>query len=697
MDRHPNPPRRRTVRRRASAFRAARRAAAVRRRAFRVIACVALAVSACSAFLAGALATGAGSVPGVDQLASRPLPSDTLVYDRTGQVLLADLHPPGYRHYERPLDAMGPYLPRATVAIEDANFWNEPGVSPLGTARAVWADLRARAVVEGGSTITQQLVKERLVGGDHSLARKLREAAGALQISKRFSKRQILGMYLNATFYGGTAYGAGAASRVYFHEDASQLDLAQAALLAGLPQGPTELDPLTHWDAAKRRQHQVLDAMVRAHDISPAEAERAFAEDLSPPDHLFGPTTTDLAPAFVDYVSAELADRFGRDAVQGGGLQVTTSLDWNVQQLAQRAVTDAVDANRWRQVTDGALVSIDPTTGQVVALVGSAGRDRPGGQYDLAVWPPRSPGSTFKIFTYATAISSRRYTMVAPVPDTPLTIRLPGQPAYSPENYGRRYVGVCQLQECLGNSLNVPAVQVELGTGVEAIVDQARRMGAPPYQQHGGTYTGGDPASSFGLSLTLGGYGETPLQMATGASALAAGGVLHQPQAILDVTSGTGQRVYRTDESGQRVLDPGAAYIVSQMLTDETNRRLVFGDTTPLRLSGHTAAAKTGTTDDFTDAWTVGYTPSLATAVWMGNADSSPMLSGSDGMVVAAPAWQRFMQDALDQMGKGDEWYVPPADVAMQWVNGRPAWFLPGTSPGTPPPALPDGVHLGDG
>src|SRR5262245_58136110 len=295
MDRHPNPPRRRTVRRRASAFRAARRAAAVRRQVIRVVACVALAVGTCSALLAGALATGAGSVRGVDQLASRPLPSDTLIYDRTGQVLLADLHPPGYRHYERPLDAMGRYLPQATVAIEDANFWNEPGVSPLGTARAVWADIRARAVVEGGSTITQQLARERLVGDDHSLARKLREAAGALQISGRFSKRQILGMYLNATFYGGTAYGAEAASRVYFHKAASQLDLAEAALLAGLPQGPTGLDPLSHWDAAKRRQHQVLDAMVRVHDISPAEAERAFAEDLSPPDHLFGPTTTDLA------------------------------------------------------------------------------------------------------------------------------------------------------------------------------------------------------------------------------------------------------------------------------------------------------------------------------------------------------------------------------------------------------------------
>jgi membrane peptidoglycan carboxypeptidase len=695
MDSHPNPPRRRAVRRRASAFHAGRRAASVRRRVIRIVACVALAAGACVAILAGAVATGAGSVANVDQLASQPLPSDTLIYDRSGKVLLADLHPLGYRHYEKPLGDMGRYLPQATVAIEDANFWNEPAVSPQSILRAAWADLRARAVVEGGSTITQQLVKERLVGDNQSIMRKLHEAASAMRISKDLSKQQILGLYLNATFYGATAYGAEAASRIYFHKSASQLDLAQAALLAGLPQAPTRLDPLAHWDAAKQRQHQVLDAMVHSHVISQTEADQAYAEDLSAPDHLFGPATTDLAPAFVDYVSAELADRFGRDAVQGGGLQVTTSLDWSVQQLAQRAITNAVDVNRWREVTDGSLVSIDPSTGRVVALVGSAGADRPGGQYDMAVWPPRNPGSSFKVFTYTAAIDSRKYTMVSPILDTPLSIRLPGQPSYAPQNYGLHYFGVCQLQECLGNSLNVPAVLVELGTGVQAIVDQARQMGAPPYQRHGGSYTGGDPASSFGPSLTLGGYGETPIQMAAGAAVLAAGGVLHRPEALMSVTSGTGQQLYRADESGQQVLDPGTAYIVSQMLSDETNRMRVFGDSTPLTLAGHTAAAKTGTTDNFTDAWTVGYTPSLATAVWMGNADFHPMVEGSDGMLVAAPAWQEFMQGALDQMGKGDEWYAPPPDLDMQWVSGKPAWFLPGTSPDTRPPEPPDGVHVG--
>lgn len=647
--------------------------------------------------LVGAFTTGFGSLSSTDRLLAQPPPSDTVLYDRTGQVMLADLHPPGYQSYEVPLSAMGRYLPQATVAVEEANFWNEPAVSPLGIARAAWTDVRAHALVEGGSTITQQLVKLRLVGDDHSITRKLREAALAMRISSEFSKEQILGMYLNATFYGNTAYGAEAASLIYLHEHADQLDLAQAALLAGLPQSPTRLDPLTHWAAAKERQRQVLGAMVRAHDVTEADADQAWAEDLSPPDHIFGPATTDLAPAFVSYVRNELAGIVGQGAVSSAGLDVVTSLDWNLQQLAQGAITDVVKANRWRHLTDGALVSMDPRTGHVLALVGSAGDRTPGAEYNMAVGPPRHPGSAFKIFTYTAAIDSHRYTMVTPIQDTAITVRLPRSAPYSPANFGGRYFGVCELRECLGNSLNVPAVQVEVGTGVQAVVDQARRMGAPPFQQHGTGYTTDDPASSFGPSLTLGGYGETPLQMATGAAVLAAAGVSHEPEAILRVTSRNGQTLYQASDAGNQVLDSGTAFIVSQMLSDPSNRRLVFGDSTPLTLNGYTAAAKTGTTDNFTDAWTVGYTPSLATAVWMGNPDAHPMASGSDGMVVAAPAWNQFMQGALDRLGRGDERFTPPGDLDMKWVDGRPAWFLPGTSPDTSPRPLPDGVSVGSG
>jgi len=687
----PRPP----IRRRASAFHAAQHTAWLRRRWARVGALVAVALIGAGVTSAAVVASGITSLPNAAAALERPLASDTLVYDRSGQMVLADLHPSGYQHYQLTLGAMGRYLPEATVAVEDANFWNEPGVDPLSIARAAWTDVRAGAAVQGGSTITQQLIKERVVGDDATFSRKLREAVLAVRVSAAYSKPEILAMYLNAISYGNTAYGAGAAARIYFRRDAAQLDLAQAALLAGLPQNPTVLNPLTHWDAAKQRQREVLNAMVRTGDITRTQADEAFAEDLSPPDHLFGPTTVDLAPGFASYVADQLAARVGKDAVRRGGLRVVTSLDWNLQQLAQRSVADTVRANRGRDVTDGALVAMDPRTGMVLALVGSAGPDVPGGQYDMAVGPPRNPGSSFKVFTYTAAIESRKYTMVTPITDAPLTVDPPGGQRYAPKNYDQRYHGVCQLQACLGNSLNVPAVEVELGTGVSAVVDQARRMGAPPFQDHNGRYTTDDAPSSFGPSLTLGGYGETPLQMATGVSVLASGGTLHEPEPILTVTGPDGGVVFQARDGGDRVLDAGTAYIVSQMLSDDANRAQIFGTGTPLTLPGRHVAAKTGTTDDFADGWTVGYTPSLATAVWMGNTDYHHMVQGSDGVYVAAPAWHAFMAGALDMLAKGDEWYPMPSGVDQRTVNGRPAYFLSGTSPATRAPALPSWAHLG--
>jgi membrane peptidoglycan carboxypeptidase len=631
--------------------------------------------------LTGVVAAGVAGQPDADAVVSRPLPSDTLVYDRTGQVLVGDLHPPGYQHYEQSLSGMGSYLPAATVAVEDARFWNEPGVDVVGLARAGWTDASAAATREGGSTITQQLVKRRLVGDEQTIARKFRETALATRISADLPRRRILELYLNDVFYGNTAYGAEAAAQIYFHRDASQLDLAQAAMLAGLPQDPTTLEPLRHWGAARARQHQVLDAMVRAGDIAREEADRAYAEDLSPPSHLFAPAPLELAPGFLGYIRDALAARFGADATLTAGLHVVSSLDWGLQQLAQETVNAAVAANSGRLASDAALVALDPRSGDVLAMVGSPSGDVAGGQYNLAVWPPRNPGSSFKLFTYTAAIDSGRYTMVTPVADTPLTVQVPGEAAYQPTNYNPSYHADCALQACLGNSLNVPAVRIEMGVGIPNVVQVTRRMGAPPYTQHaGGRYTSDDPLSSFGPSLTLGGYGETPLQMATGASVLAAGGTLHTPQAVLRVSGPDGATRYEASSGGRQALDAGTAFIVSQMLSDDADRSPIFGPGTPLVLPGRHAAAKTGTADGFVDAWTVGYTPSLATAIWVGNADSRPMAPGSDGIFVAAPAWHGFMQGALDYLRKGDEWYQPPPDVRTDSADGRPVYFLQGAS-----------------
>jgi membrane peptidoglycan carboxypeptidase len=642
-----------------------------------------------------ALAASMVALPSPETLSQRSLPNDTLIYDRTG-VLLADLHPPGFQHYHQPLSSMGRLLPTATIDIEDASFWHESGVNLFSILRAAIIDLEQRRIVEGGSTITQQLVKLRVVGGSPTLVRKLREAVMAMEVSGSYTRSQVLEMYLNTIYYGNDAYGAAAAAQNYFHTGAAQLDLAQASMLAGLPDNANLYDPFSHWGAAKQRQHEVLQAMVRNHSITQRQADLAFAEDISPPNHMFRAATLNLAPAFVAWVAGELAAEYGQKDPERAGLHVTTTLDWRLEQLAQQAITQTVAANAWRSLTDGALVAVDPGTGQVLAMVGSAGSQTPGGDYNLAVWPPRNPGSSFKIFNYADAIASRRFTMVTPILDAPIQVSLPGAPPYAPVNYDRAYHGICQLQQCLGNSLNVPAVEVEMINGVASVARMATAMGAPPFLQTATqTYTNSASPDSFGPSLTLGGYGETPLQMATGASVLASGGVLHQPRGVLSVRTTSGKLLRGPEAASAQVLDPGVAYIMSQMLSNDANRAMTFGRGSELTLPGRRVASKTGTTDNFTDGWTVGYTPSLATAVWMGNADFHPMAWNSDGVYVAAPVWHAFMQAALDTLRKGDEWYAKPPDVIAEVLGGQTDYFLTGTSPATPRPPLPATVHLG--
>jgi membrane peptidoglycan carboxypeptidase len=640
------------------------------------------------------LAGQSGKLPSAAAVSDASLPQDTLLYDRTGKVVIGDLHPPGYQRYHVSLQQMGTWLPIATVDVEDSNFWHEGGVDPVGILRAALVDLSQRSTAQGGSTITQQLVKIRVTGAQESLTRKIKEAIIATQVARTYSRSQVLEMYLNTIPYGNGSYGAQAAAQNFFRKDAAQLDLAQAALLAGLPRGPYGYDPFSHWDAAKQRQRQVLDSMVRAHSITAAQADQAYVEDLSPPQHMFQATTTRLAPGFIDWVSQGLAQRFGQDQVLTGGLRVTTTLDLGLQQLAQQAVTQTVQANGWRNLSDGAMVASDPRTGQVLAMVGSAGPNVPGNEYNMAVWPPRSPGSTFKLFTYTAAISSKRYTMVTPIRDAPVTVTTPTE-VYTPKNDDGGYHGTCELQQCLGNSLNIPAVQVEMGTGVSTVADMAKTMGAPAYfSPRQGTYTDQVPSSTFQPSLTLGTYPETPLQMATGAGVLAAQGVLHQPTGVLSIHSAAGADLTQAADPGRQVVDPGAAYIMSQMLSDDRNRQMIFGSGSPLVIPGRHVAAKTGTAESFTDGWTVGYTPSLAAAVWMGNADGHPMRSQTDGVTVAAPAWHTFMTAALRVMGKGDEWYNQPGDVHEERVGGSVAWFLDGTSAATPAPPLPDNVKV---
>jgi len=616
-----------------------------------------------------------------------PIPSDTILYASDGTTLLADLHPPGYQHYYESLQSMGTLLPEAVLSIEDRNFYNEPGVDPGGVARAAMIDWRAHQNVQGASTITQQLVKLRLVGNEVSLDRKFREALLSFEIERKYTKNEILEMYLNSAFFGNSAWGSAAAAQIYYHTTTKNLDLAQASMLAGLIRGPSVYNPLLDWKAAKARQSEVLNAMVRDQKITAADAAQAFAEDISAPKHMFTPINRILAPAFVRYATAQLVTQFGADAVYTGGLQVTTTLNWKLQNLAQKTVTNTVKSLAYRRVSQGALVSIDPTTGAIVAMVGSANSKANGGQYNLAVWPPRNPGSSMKIFTYTTAIASRKYSMTTPITDGPFSYRDPASgEVYSPRNYDGRYHGTLELQEAMANSLNIPAVKVELGVGVSSVVQMARAMGAPPWQLHYDShgnpiYTNNDPLNHFGPSLTLGGYGETPLQMAIGASVLAAKGILHPSFAITRVVKNGSIVFDHTPGAGsKKVLDPRVAFIMGQIMSDDSNRRMIFGMGSILTLAGHRVAVKTGTTDQFADAWTIGFTPHLVTAVWVGNPDwRHKMTAGSDSFYTAAPVWHNFMTVALPALKLHNEWYKEPTGLVNRMYRGKLAFYLPGT------------------
>jgi len=623
----------------------------------------------------------ADKLPDASQIATSQ-PEDTMVYASDGTTLLADLHPPGYQHYYEPLSDVGTLLPEAVISIEDRNFYQEPGVDPQGVVRATMIDWRAHASVEGASTLTQQLAKLRLVGNQPTLDRKIREALMAFEIERRFTKPQILEMYLNSVFFGDTAWGSKAASQIYFHKQTKDLDLAQASMLAGIIKGPTLYSPLLNWTSAKNRQRDVLQAMLRDGKITPGDAAKAFAEDISAPSHMFYPTNKVVAPDMVRYVTGQLVTQFGSDLTYGGGLHVVTTLNMKLQTLAQDAVSGNIAKLANRNVHQGALVSIDPTTGAIVAMVGSANPNADGGQYNLAVWPPRNPGSSMKIFTYTAAIASGKYSMTTPIVDGPFSYSEPGwTQAYRPMNYDGRYHGTCQLQVCMGNSLNIPAVKVELGVSVGSVVSMARLMGAPPYQQHSDAngnpvFTTDDALNTYGPSLTLGGYGETPLQMATGASVLATQGILRQPYAIDHVSRNSATVYYHMPDPGKQVLDPRVAFIMEAIMSNDNNRAMIFGRNSLLTLPGRTVGVKTGTSDSFADAWTVGYTPHLVTAVWGGNADwRQKMTKNSDSYYIAAPMWHQFMQNALDALGLGNEWFPEPAGL----VHKGGAYYLPGT------------------
>jgi membrane peptidoglycan carboxypeptidase len=645
-----------------------------------------------------------GSLPSVRNVDASQWQGDTFITDRNGTTL-ADVGSSGDRRVNVPLEQISDKVIQGTISIEDRTFWTNPGFDTEAIVRSAASNFRAGTVTGGGSTITQQLAKQLFLTREQNLERKAKEVVLAYQLSQTYTKKQILELYLNVSYYGSQQYGVQAAAQTYFHKDAKSIDLAQAALLAGLPQSPDSYSPVDHFEAAKSRQKDVLDAMVRDGAITPRDAAVAYDEQIQ----ISPPVSTSKAPRFVDYVQRELTALGFNPGQQQ--LRVKTTLDYPKQQLAEQVIADNFKANQYRDKNgrlSSAMVAMDPKTGQILAYVGSP--DSKADNFDFVDQKLINPGSSVKPFTYGAAIRDGKITMETPIYDGPATyvVKQPGgQQPYQVKNYDEKSHGTIPARVALANSLNIPAVKVELAEGIPQVVDFYRQMGMHPEAPDGnGALTPNASDNAYGASLTLGGFPITLLQEVTALSSYASMGLYHQPEAILQVTDLKGRVLYQADPNRglKQAVDPGVAFIIASILSEDSNRSLVFGTGTPLHLADRHAAAKTGTSEEFHDGLTIGFTPDLAAVVWVGDtAGEDPkthrlptMIKGSDGVFVAAPAWHKFMEGALK--GVPDKWYTMPSDVVKQGNS----YFLKSTATKIdklegdtpqPSPSAPTGVN----
>lgn len=571
---------------------------------------------------------------------NRPPAQSTFIYDREGRLLYTISDPTVGSRTVVPLDQMPANLRNATIATEDADFYSNPGFDAGALLRALWQNVGSGHIVSGASTITQQLVRSALFSdaeqAEQSYWRKMREVVLAFQVSQRYSKDDILAMYLNQIYYGNQSYGVEAAAQSYFGVAARDLDLAQCAMLAGLPAAPNGYNPLTNPQAADTRRQQVLDLMVKHGYITAEQASAAAAETL----HYAGQRFDIQAPHFVMFVRDQLEAKYGLEMVERGGLRVYTTLSLPLQDIAQRVATNHLATLKQQHISNAALVAIDPSTNQILAMLGSVDYfdKNIDGEVNVAL-APRQPGSSMKPITYAAALMSGN-TGATLLPDIQTTYPDRDGSLYMPVNYDGLYHGPVTLRMALANSYNVPSVALESKVGVGPVLKLARNLGL--------TTLDADP-TKYGLSLTLGGGDVRLLDMTAAYAALRNGGDYAAPASILKVTDSSGNVLeqYQPPTRTPMLGNNGAqvAYILTNILSDNFARIPSFGRYSPLYLPDRPAAAKTGTTTDFRDNWTMGYTMDYVVGVWVGNNDNSRM-DGSTGVTGAAPIWHDFMEQA---------------------------------------------------
>lgn len=565
----------------------------------------------------------------------------TRIMDRNGEVM--------FRIYEDEnrtlvtLDEVPQQLVHATLAIEDKKFYYHHGFSMRGIVRAAIANSRGQTIQQGGSTITQQLVKNRLLNSERTFQRKIRELILAVMVELTYSKNQILEMYFNQVAYGGATYGVEEAAQRYFGKSVRELNLAESAVLAGLPAAPSAYTPFgPNPEFTRLRQQEVLRRMVEDGYISQTQADEAAQQPLELRQNVI-----DIkAPHFVMYVRQLLANTYGEDMVNQGGLEVRTTLDLPLQDEAQQIVTDEVNKLERLHVQNGASLVTNPQTGEILAMVGSKdyfdfAHD---GQVNVTL-RPRQPGSSIKPLTYAVAMA-RGKSPSSMIEDGPVTYQTPGSPPYTPKNYDGTYHGKVTLREALASSYNIPAVKTLAEIGVNTLIDQGFAMGIDTWQDR----------RRFGLSLTLGGGEVLMTDMAELYSTFANYGYTVDLNPILEVKNYKGEVLYRNtcvlDNSGcpkRKTLDSKVAYQITDILSDNQARTPAFGPRSVLYIPNQQVAVKTGTTNNLRDNWTIGYSTNRLVAVWVGNNENTPMSYVASGITGASPIWNEIMRLLLDE------------------------------------------------
>lgn len=600
--------------------------------------------------------------------------------NNTGLVLLDRNGKPFFSFYQGkygayvPLAKIPPEVQEAVIAAEDKGFYHHPGFSITGIVRSAIADLMHRQIVAGGSTITQQLVKNAILTPRKDFLRKYQEIIVAQEVERRYTKKQILEMYLNSVYFGEGSFGIGQAAERYFGTTPMNLTLAQASMLAGLLPAPSQYSPNSAGDKlAKERQLYVLKSMKSQGYITQKQLQNAYQTKLSFTPHPSNINT--VAPHFAIMVRNELIKKYGEETVIRSGFRVKTSIDLSLQKFAEQDVAENVQKLAPDNVSNGAAVVMDPHNGEILAMVGSANwYNKKFGQVNVAE-SLRQPGSSFKPIVYSLALQERLITPATILQDVPTTFPV----NYTPVDYDHKYRGPVTVRRALSNSLNIPSVEVMQKVGVASVVSWAQQLGIT---------TLGDP-SQYGLALVLG-AGDVKLTELTGVYAtFANNGIHNDPTSILQIYDKRGQKIYQYQPKNEQIVDPDVAFLISSILSDAKSRAEEFGNTLNIT---RVAAVKTGTTNDFRDAWTMGYTPQVTVGVWVGNNDNASMdsIAGSLG---AAPIWKDIMEHYLQ--GKPVLAFNPPPGIDKESVcvlAGSPSsshaatlvrqeYFLAGTQP----------------